>query len=85
MPKLTSTTGDEGRSRRERLIVLSIFGLLALNYPLLQLFDTAATWLGIPVILLYLLGVWGGFIIVTAWIMEPDTSNPAQKQPDQQR
>ncbi len=85
MPELTPTTAGKAPSRRERLTVLSIFGLLALNYPLLQLFDTAATWLGIPLILLYLLGVWSGFIIITAWILERGTSNPTRTKLDRQR
>jgi hypothetical protein len=75
---------DKPGSRRERLIVLTLFGLLALNYPLLQLFDTAATWFGIPVILLYLLGVWGVFIIAAAWILEPGSSRTTEGPPEQQ-
>ena len=81
MPGLTPT--DKPRSRRERLIALTLFGLLALNYPLLQLFDTAATWIGIPVILLYLLGVWGVLIMVTAWILEPGADRPPERPPEQ--
>ncbi len=84
MPKLTAATEGSQRSRRERLIALCIFGLLALNYPLLELFNKSATWLGIPVLFLYLMLAWGGIILITAWILESSANNPMTKKPDQQ-
>ncbi len=84
MPRLTTATEGTQPSRRERLIALCIFGLLALKYPLLALFNRSATWLGIPVLFLYLMLVWGGVIIVTAWILELGSDNPLARKPDQQ-
>ena len=50
------------------LIVLAIGGLLALNYPLLSLFDRDATVFGIPLQFVHLFGVWtlliGGIAIL---------------------
>ena len=68
--------------RRERLFALAIFGLLVLNYPLLQLFDRAATWIGIPVIFLYLFGMWAAFIALTAWILETGSNYPGPTEQD---
>jgi len=84
MTEHTTTITTKSRLRRERLVVLSVLGLLALNYPLLQLFDTTVVWMGIPTIFLYLLLVWAGFIAITAWILESGSSRQAQK-PDQQK
>ncbi len=36
---------------------------LLLNYPLLQIFNLDATWGGIPLLVLYLHGVWLGAIV----------------------
>ena len=56
--------------RRERLVVLALAGMLALNYPLLQLFDDAGLIFGIPTLYLYLFLVWGILIGLGAWILE---------------
>jgi len=59
------------RSRRtERLVVLAIAGLLAFNYPLLELFNVSHRWLGIPLLYLYLFLAWGAFIGLVAWTLE---------------
>ncbi len=84
MNTLTTATEGKQRSRRERLIALCIFGLLALNYPLLELFNKSATWFGIPVLFLYLMLAWGGVIILAAWILESGTNNHTTRTPDKQ-
>jgi len=56
--------------RRERLVVLALAGVLALNYPLLQLFNDAGLILGIPTLYLYLFLVWGTLIGLAAWVLE---------------
>ncbi len=61
---------DNSDRRRERLVVLALAGVLALNYPLLQLFDEARLVLGIPLLYLYLFCVWVGLIGLGAWILE---------------
>jgi len=84
MNTLTTDTEGKRRSCRERLIALCIFGLLALNYPLLELFNKSATWFGIPVLFLYLMLAWGGIITIAAWILESDTNNHVTRTPDKQ-
>lgn len=58
------------RSRRERLIALTIVSVLAFNYPLLSLFNYPILVLGIPLLYLYLFCVWAIFIALVAWILE---------------
>lgn len=64
----------------QRLLVLFVFGCLALNYPLLALFSKAAVYYGIPVLYLYLFSCWTLFIIFIAIVTErkklPKTSFP---------
>ncbi|MBF0179268.1 MAG: hypothetical protein HQM03_04480 [Magnetococcales bacterium] len=57
------------KPRQERLVVLTILGGLALNYPLLALFSRAELFLGIPVLLFYLFGFWLIFILLMAAIL----------------
>lgn len=56
--------------RNERLVALLIFGCLVFNYPLLDLFNQARSWLGIPVLFLYLFAAWALFILLMAVIVE---------------
>ena len=64
----------------QRLLVLFIFGILALNYPLLALFNKTVLWFGIPLLYLYLFVFWILFIVCIAFITErkklPRTSYP---------
>ncbi len=83
MHEVTRSTEPDQKPYRERLIALAIFGLLVLNYPLLQLFDRTATWLGIPVIYLYLFGLWALFIAAIAWILETRSNHPAETEKDE--
>ena len=68
------------RRKIQRLLVLFAFGCLALNYPLLALFNKIILWHGIPVLFLYLFVIWGLFIVFIAIITErkklPRTSFP---------
>ena len=60
--------------------MLFIFGCLALNFPLLALFNKAALFWGIPLLYLYLFIFWVVFIILIAIVTErknmPTTSFP---------
>ena len=64
----------------QRLLVLFIFGILALNYPLLALFNKTVLLFGIPLLYLYLFVFWILFIVCIAFITErkklPGTSHP---------
>ncbi len=54
----------------DRLIALVLIGVLALNYPLLSIFNDASLFFGIPVLYLYLFGIWGVIISLAALILE---------------
>lgn len=54
----------------QRLVALFCAGLLALNYPLLALWDPAATAFGLPLFPLALFGLWAALIGALAWLME---------------
>ena len=68
------------RRKIQRLLVLFIFGILAINYPLLALFSKVSLWFGIPELYSYLFGFWALFIILIAVVTErkklPKTSFP---------
>jgi hypothetical protein len=64
------TEPPKPRRRGERLVALVLAGGLALNYPLLAVFDSPARVLGIPVAFLYLFLVWLGFIVLAAMVLE---------------
>jgi len=81
-PQQASVNSAE-KCRRERLVVVAIFGFLALNFPMLSVFDLQQLWFGIPVFYCYLFGIWFGFLIAVALIMERGThSGDAQKRGD---
>ncbi len=61
---------DKADHRGERLVVLALAGVLALNYPLLELFNEARLVLGIPLLYLDLFLVWAGLIGLGAWVLE---------------
>lgn len=57
------------KRRRETLVVLFVAAVLALNYPLLAIFDQMLLPLGIPLLYLYLFLVWLAIIVATAIVM----------------
>jgi hypothetical protein len=48
---------------RERLLLLFLVGVLLVNFPVLAVFHQSATAWGIPVLFLYLFGVWAAGIV----------------------
>lgn len=64
----------EAKRRKERLVVLPLVGVIALNYPLLSLFSRVKLLFGVPVLYLYLFAVWLLFILCVAAIL----AEPAQ-------
>lgn len=54
----------------QRLSALFGFGWLALNFPLLGLWDVDATWWGVPVFPAALFALWSLLIVVVAWLVE---------------
>jgi hypothetical protein len=65
---------DRHESRYERkgqrLIALCMLGCLLFNYPILALFNRAATVFGIPILYAYIFVVWAVLIALMAWMVE---------------
>jgi len=66
----------EAKRRNERLVVLPLVGVIALNYPLLSLFSRAKLFCGVPVLYLYLFAVWLLFILGVAVLLEKSAPSP---------
>lgn len=60
----------------QRLVALLVLGWLLFNYPLLALFNEAASWCGIPLLVAYLFGAWALFIALLALIVERAPKHP---------
>lgn len=57
----------------QRLIAAFLFGCLVFNYPILALFNQDGTLYGIPLLFIYIFGVWLLLIVVMMIIVEmPD-------------
>lgn len=54
----------------QRLAALAIVGALLLNYPILSLVNREQLLGGIPVLYIYLFGVWFGLIWCMAFLIE---------------
>jgi len=53
-----------------RLVALFLIGTLLFNYPILALFDRAATAFGIPVLYVYIFCAWALLIALLALVVE---------------
>ena len=56
--------------KREHVVVLFVAGVLALNYPILAIFNRFLLPLGIPLLYLYIFLTWLAIIAVLAIVME---------------
>ena len=57
----------------QRLIAAFLFGCLVFNYPILALFNLDQSVFGIPVLFVYIFGIWLLLIVVMMIIIEmPD-------------
>lgn len=63
-------------AHRERLVALFLFAALLFHPPLLLIFDTRSTVLGIPALYLYLFVAWAISIVLLALIIEFSTVPP---------
>ena len=54
----------------QRLVAVFMLGWVLVNYPILSIFDVPRAWFGIPVLYLYVFGVWAAAIVLMAWIIE---------------
>lgn len=57
------------RRKGERLAALALLGFLLFNYPLLSLFSTDSTLLGVPLLYAYLFVSWGLLIGLMALVV----------------
>jgi uncharacterized membrane protein (DUF485 family) len=57
------------RRKGERLVALALLGFLLFNYPLLSLFSTDSTLLGVPLLYAYLFVSWGLLIGLMALVV----------------
>ena len=53
-----------------RLVALFLLGCLLFSYPLLALFNTGGSVLGIPVLYAWLFGAWIGLIVLMILVVE---------------
>jgi hypothetical protein len=53
----------------KRLVALFLFGFTLLNYPLLSLFKPEVVILGMPLLYIYVFGIWCLLIGLTALVM----------------
>jgi hypothetical protein len=56
---------DEDRTPT-RLVVLAVVGFALFNYPLLRIADVPTVVLGVPLVWLYVFGVWGLLVLLLA-------------------
>jgi hypothetical protein len=56
--------------KAQRLVALCILGILLFNYPILALFNVAATVFGIPVLYAYIFTAWSLLIAFMAYVVE---------------
>ncbi|ACY48390.1 hypothetical protein [Rhodothermus marinus] len=66
---------------RARLVALFVLGLLLMNFPLLSLFSRERLLLGMPVLYVYLYGVWALVIGLLIWLMERRRTTPPEENP----
>jgi hypothetical protein len=56
--------------KAQRLVALSLMGVLLFNYPLMALFNVSATVFGIPVLYAYIFAAWSVLIACMAFVVE---------------
>jgi len=60
-------TPDNRKSKR--LVALFLFGFVLLNYPILSLLNLDITIFGLPLVYIYIFGIWGLLIFLSALVM----------------
>ena len=55
--------------KNKRLVALFLFGFVLLNYPILSLLNINITVFGLPLLYIYIFGVWGLLIFLSALVM----------------
>ncbi|MGB0670925.1 MAG: hypothetical protein ACPGNT_05475 [Rhodospirillales bacterium] len=67
-----------------RIIALTILGIIAFNPPLLLVFDRGAgvTLFGIPLFFVYLFAAWAGLIVLLARVINRAQADEAENAPN---
>ncbi len=55
--------------KTKRLVALFLFGFVFLNYPILSLFNIKITLFGLPLLYIYIFGVWSLLIFLSALVV----------------
>jgi len=55
--------------KSKRLVALFLFGFVLLNYPILSLLNINITVYGLPLVYIYIFGIWGLLIFLSALVM----------------
>jgi len=55
--------------KSKRLVALFLFGFVLLNYPILSLLNLNITVFGLPLLYIYIFGIWGLLIFLSALVM----------------
>lgn len=58
------------KRHEQKFIILSIVLFLAMNFPLLLLFDSSDSWVGIPIIYMYIFTIWFFSIIISFFLIK---------------
>jgi hypothetical protein len=61
---------DKFEVKARRLVALCLLGFLLFNYPLLALFNVAATAFGIPIVYVYIFAAWSLLVAGMAYVVE---------------
>ena len=73
----------EIKRQNERLISMLVVGIIALNFPILSLFNKAKLIFGIPILYLYIFFIWLLLICCLALVLEkapfPSLTAPLRK------
>ncbi|MDU0370284.1 hypothetical protein ACFPAF_07775 [Hymenobacter endophyticus] len=56
--------------RGQRLLFVAVLFAVLLNFPFLGVFNFDARVAGIPVLYLYVLGIWGLLVLLTGWLVK---------------
>jgi hypothetical protein len=72
-PQSRSMTPDNRKSKR--LVALFLFGFVLLNYPILSLLNLDITVFAIPLVYIYIFGIWSLLIFLSALVMSRTKKN----------
>jgi len=53
--------------KNKRLVALFLLGFVLLNYPILSLLNLPIFVFGLPLLYIYIFGIWGLLILLSAW------------------